>query len=141
MRSDKEEAPRNALEPIPAAETSDPPPTTAAAVPAAIAAELKSGKPLSPVTYDGMLIQIDLVRDAAGATFQQNGMNVKAVFHPAIRYGSIVKVKSSLQLPLTPNGNWQVYGITYSLDTLQPRGQWFMELYLCPPGYVTVPPL
>lgn len=74
-------------------------------------------------------------------SFTQNGMIVKSVFFPAIRYGSLVKVKSQLKLPLTPQGQWQVYGITYNLATLTPEGDWFMELYLTPPGAVTVPPL
>ncbi len=42
--------------------------TSAAAIPAPLAAELKSGKPLSPVTYEGLMLNIDLVRNAIDAS-------------------------------------------------------------------------
>lgn len=74
-------------------------------------------------------------------SFTQQGMIVRSIFFPSIRYGSLVKVNSTLKLPLTPNGQWQVYGITYELETLVPHGQWFMTLNLTPPGYVVIPPL
>ena len=74
-------------------------------------------------------------------TFTQNGMIVKAMCSPSVIFGSLVKVKSTLRLPLTPNGQWQVAGVTYELQTLTPRGDWFMTLDLVPPGYVVIPPL
>lgn len=74
-------------------------------------------------------------------TFTQNGMVVRSIFFLGIQFGSLVSVKSTLKLPLTPNGPWQVAGITLDLQTLTPHGDWFMTLNLVPPGYVVVPPL
>lgn len=73
--------------------------------------------------------------------FTQNGMIVRSIFSPDVIFGGLVKIKSSLRLPLTPNGNWQVAGLSYKLNTLTPRGDWFMTLNLIPPGYAVTPPL
>ena len=53
---------------------------------------------------------------------------------------SLSKVKSTIKLPLTPNGQWQVLGLTYELNTQVPHGDWFQEMTLVPPGYVGTPP-
>jgi len=74
-------------------------------------------------------------------TYTQNGMIVRMLYSPAIVYGGLVKVETTLKLPLTPQGQWQVLGITYNLNTLQPSGEWSMSLNLVPPGYVGTPPL
>jgi hypothetical protein len=73
--------------------------------------------------------------------YTQNGMIVKSMFSPAVTFGALVTVKSTLKLPLTPNGQWQVQGLTYNLDSLVPRGEWSMILALVPPGFVGTSPL
>jgi hypothetical protein len=35
-------------------------------------------------------------------------MIVKAIYSPSVTFGALVAVKSTLKLPLTPNGQWQV---------------------------------
>lgn len=68
-------------------------------------------------------------------------MTVKSIFSAGVAFGSLVTVKTSLKLPPTTDGQWQVSGVTYNLETITPHGDWFMTLNLVPKGSVSVPPL
>jgi len=74
-------------------------------------------------------------------TYTQNGMIVKSIFTQEVIFGGLVKIESTLKLPLTPNGQWQVLGLSYELDSLVPHGNWFMTMNLVPPGFVGTSPL
>lgn len=74
-------------------------------------------------------------------SYTQSGLLVRSLFYPGIVFGGIVKVETSLKLPLTPQGQWQVQGVTYNLQSLTPNGTWEMSLNLVPPGLIGTPPL
>ncbi len=63
--------------------------------------------------------------------FDRQGIIVKALFNPVIKFGSQVQVQSSL----TPAcGKWTVYRLHYDLESETPGGAWFQEMLASPPG-------
>jgi len=58
-------------------------------------------------------------------TFADNGISLKTLFNPAIKFGSQIKVQSSIT---SANGVWNVYKVAHTLESEQPEGSWFTEL-------------
>jgi hypothetical protein len=57
-------------------------------------------------------------------------MGLKCVFNPKVKYGSLVRVESSI----TPAcGLWKVVNLTHDIESETPGGQWFTTLTLAPP--------
>lgn len=47
---------------------------------------------------------------------------LKTIFNPAVRFGSLIQVESSLP---RATGKWRVFKLDHNLDSLVPGGQWF----------------
>jgi len=61
-------------------------------------------------------------------SFIAEGIMVKTLFNPAIKFGGQVKIQGS---QLTPaNGTWTVFGLNLALEAQMPHGQWF-SILLC----------
>ncbi|MGA1801484.1 phage tail fiber protein [Rhizobium sp. HT1-10] len=57
--------------------------------------------------------------------FNQNNVLVAAIFNPSLLYGGEIEVKSDL----TPAcGKWKVIRLEYELESLVPKGKWFMKI-------------
>lgn len=55
-------------------------------------------------------------------TFTANGIMLSTIFNPAITFGGVVEVQSSI---LRAQGTqWYVHGLDHYLDAQQPRGNW-----------------
>ena len=64
-------------------------------------------------------------------TFNSQAIAVQCEFNPAISFGSIVQVQSSI----TPaNGQWQVIGLTHDLESMTPGGRWMSSISCAAPG-------
>lgn len=57
--------------------------------------------------------------------FNQAGVEITARFNPNIHYGYPIQVQSDL----TPAcGTWNIYNMTYELESEMPKGKWFMVI-------------
>lgn len=57
--------------------------------------------------------------------FTAYGISLRVVFNPAIKFGSKIKVQSSI----LPNiGEWAVVGLSHDLATLMPKGDWHTSI-------------
>jgi hypothetical protein len=84
--------------------------------------------------------------------FNAQGVVVKVLYNPQIKYGTEIQVTSDLTGSTTSgnvtvgggtsgaNGTWTVQSIDYALDSLVPNGQWFMTLFGSVKGYVPIAP-
>lgn len=54
-------------------------------------------------------------------TFTAFGIEFSTVFNPGLQFGSIVNVQSSLA---AATGKWQIYGLTHTLESITPHGEW-----------------
>jgi hypothetical protein len=70
-------------------------------------------------------------------TFIPNGISIRTLFNPAIRFGSQVQVKDSFVKQA--NGTYTTFNITHSLASQTPRGPWFSDIDCVVPGYQPVP--
>jgi Baseplate hub gp41 len=84
--------------------------------------------------------------------FTQQGIIVKTLFNPAIAFGGLVQVKSTLLSalaaaksgsgsPIAANSfpsQWAVNKLDLALDSLLPKGQWMSTVYAYNPGYARV---
>jgi hypothetical protein len=80
--------------------------------------------------------------------FNANGIVVKTLYTPSIKFGTLIQVTSDLTGSQTSgnvtvgggtsgaNGTWKVMSIDYDLDSLVFGGQWFSTLFASLPGYV-----
>lgn len=58
-------------------------------------------------------------------TFNSSGIVVTTLFNPALKFGGLVDVKSSL----TPAcGKWSVYSMSHDLESQTPDGNWFTRI-------------
>jgi len=64
--------------------------------------------------------------------YTSQGVMLRTLFNPAIRFGMTVEVQSELGKPA--NGTWVVYSIDYDLESLMPKGQWFTTIGAARPG-------
>jgi hypothetical protein len=55
--------------------------------------------------------------------FNENEVIVQSLYNPAVQYGGLIEIKSDLT---AANGTWIVRSLDYYLDSLVPRGKWFM---------------
>ena len=65
--------------------------------------------------------------------FMNQGVVVKTLYNPDIRYGSVIKVESSLQ---SACGLWGVTQMVYELESETPGGAWFMTMQALSPNFV-----
>ncbi len=65
-------------------------------------------------------------------TFTTQGVIVKALLNPAVKYGQQIKVESSLQPAC---GLWNVINLSYELQSETPNGAWFMTMEALSPNY------
>jgi hypothetical protein len=84
--------------------------------------------------------------------FNAQGVVVKVLYNPQIKYGTEIQVTSDLTGSTTSgnvtvgggtsgaNGTWTVQSIDYALDSLVPNGQWFMTIFASVKGYVPIAP-
>lgn len=68
-------------------------------------------------------------------TYTSVGMILTTLFNPAIAFGTKVKVESDLK---QATGEWVVYSLSHSLESLKPNGEWFTTLNVAKPGYVPI---
>ena len=54
------------------------------------------------------------------------GIDVRHLFRPDITFGGLIRVKDSLIDSC--NGDWRVFGVTLSLESEMPGGNWFMDV-------------
>lgn len=54
------------------------------------------------------------------------GVDVRCLFNPGIHFGGLIRIADS-QIE-TCNGDWRVFGVTLSLESEMPGGNWFMDL-------------
>ncbi len=66
-------------------------------------------------------------------TFINQGVSIRSLFNPAIKYGTQIKVQSCLQPAC---GIWSVYKLEYELQSETPGGAWFMTMEALSPKYV-----
>lgn len=75
--------------------------------------------------------------------YSSTGIRLRTLFNPAIQYGAKINVQSDNLLKLdeknqgvqvSGSGEWIVYGLNYSLETLTPNGAWFADIDASPPG-------
>lgn len=57
--------------------------------------------------------------------FTSQGIQIKSIFNPALRFGGKVKVTSILKPAC---GEWSIFTLDHSLDCMLPNGQWFSTL-------------
>lgn len=74
------------------------------------------------------------IRMVGYPTYTANGLNVTCEYSPTLVFGGTAKVKSILK---GTEGVWQIYGLTHTLESETPNGQWFTEVKLLPPGLYT----
>jgi hypothetical protein len=67
--------------------------------------------------------------------YTSQGIQVRTLFNPALKFGGKVKVTSTLE-PAT--GIWSIFTLDHSLDCLMPNGQWFSTLGCYNPGVPVV---
>lgn len=83
---------------------------------------------------DGPLVSKDTGM-VAYPSFTEYGVLVKVEFRRGIKYG----VNMTVQSDITPaNGEWAIRQIDYDLQSLTPKGHWFVDLYGARPN-VNVP--
>lgn len=58
-------------------------------------------------------------------SFTQNGIMLRTLFNPSIRYASLIEVDSSLS---AASGQFSVYSLTHNLESMVPNGQWFSSI-------------
>lgn len=68
-------------------------------------------------------------------SYSSIGIQLKSVFNPNVGFGGRIKVTSDLKPAC---GEWIVYRLEYSLDSLVPGGKWEATIDAAPPGYVVV---
>jgi hypothetical protein len=54
------------------------------------------------------------------------GVDVRCLYSPAIRFGGVIRIADSIME--TCNGDWRVFGVTLSLESEVPGGNWFMDI-------------
>lgn len=54
------------------------------------------------------------------------GIDVRCLFNPGITFGGLIRVADSIIESC--NGDWRVFGVTLSLESEMPGGNWFMDL-------------
>lgn len=54
------------------------------------------------------------------------GIDVRCLFRPGITFGGLIRVDGSLIDSC--NGDWRVFGVTLSLESEMPGGNWFMDV-------------
>jgi hypothetical protein len=66
-------------------------------------------------------------------TYNQNGILVRCLYNPQIKFMGLVQVQSTLQKPspgnpvsdlLPANGTWLVYAVDHTLESQVPNGKW-----------------
>lgn len=57
--------------------------------------------------------------------YMAGGLNIRAIYNNAIRFGGQVKVQSSLK---TACGTWTVNRLVHNLESQKPHGAWFTEI-------------
>jgi hypothetical protein len=70
--------------------------------------------------------------------YASQGISVKAVFNPNVKYGSQIQVQSSLP---RASGIWTVLSIACDLESVVPRGEWSMTLSCWNPSSGSTPPV
>ena len=79
---------------------------------------------------------IPLISPATGMesypTFTAQGVMVRTLFNPAIKFGGNVQVQSDLTAAC---GTFAVYSLNHSLDCLVPKGNWFSDVGCYNPKY------
>jgi hypothetical protein len=65
-------------------------------------------------------------------SYTQQGIMVKTLFNPQIKFGGLIQVTSLLQ---KANGTWAVYKLDHELDSLVPKGKFESTLYAYNPKY------
>jgi hypothetical protein len=64
-------------------------------------------------------------------SFTQSGIELTTLYNPSINFGQRIKVKSSLT---AANGTWYIQGITHSLQSEMPGGEWNSRIVAVEPG-------
>ena len=64
-------------------------------------------------------------------TFNSQAIAVQCEFNPAISFGTLVQIESSI---IPANGKWQVIGLTHDLESETPGGRWMSSLACAAPG-------
>lgn len=54
------------------------------------------------------------------------GIEARCLFNPGIVFGGLIRIADSVIT--TCNGDWRVFGVTLSLESEMPGGNWFMDL-------------
>ena len=64
-------------------------------------------------------------------TYNQNGVLVRCIFNPQLKFQGLVQIASSLLSPssqasafLPANGTWLIYAINHTLESMTPNGKW-----------------
>lgn len=63
--------------------------------------------------------------------YTENGIFVKSLFNPVIRFGQIVKVESDIE---KAQGQWMVANLVHTVEAKTPGGRWDTEMHLVLPG-------
>lgn len=74
-------------------------------------------------------------------TYTAMGIMVMCQFNPAVEFGALVEVKSTLRSnsgTTSINGRWQTYSVVHDVEAEMPGGKWFTQLMLTEPGNVVV---
>jgi len=54
------------------------------------------------------------------------GVDVRCLFNPGISFGGLIRIADSIIESC--NGDWRVFGVTLSLESEMPGGNWFMDI-------------
>jgi hypothetical protein len=65
--------------------------------------------------------------------FTPQGIVVKSLFNPAVRFGGVIEVESTIKPAC---GKWAVISLDHDLNTQVPNGQWFTTMSCCDPTFV-----
>lgn len=65
-------------------------------------------------------------------SYTQQGLVVRSLFDPRIKFMGLVQVSSSLK---RASGSWKVHKLDLALDALVPRGDWLSVAYCFNPNY------
>lgn len=78
--------------------------------------------------------EIPLINPGSGMigypTYTENGIFVKCLFNPSIRFGQIVQVESDIK---PANGQWKVINLIHNTESKIPGGHWNTEMQLVLP--------
>ena len=68
-------------------------------------------------------------------SYTQYGVNFRTLFNNGLLYGSNVTLQSSLKPAC---GDWTIYNMVHTLESITPGGAWFTDVQTCKPGFMPI---